>query len=326
MGRRSRDALDRGLWLGTGALALTAAGRASGWTGVPAAVALQAIAPWFVLAGVPLTGAALARRRPRLASIAAALTAGHLSWAVADLSRRPRASAMGNGTPLRLVTGNMLLDNPTPERFADALTGANADLVLVQELTPGNLAALRAAGLLDSHPHQVLDPRPCGYGSAMLSRLPLTDGEVIRPGGWPMTSAVVRTDVGPLRVVNVHTAAPVTAAKLTVWRRQLAFLGTLEPPDGGRLVLAGDFNATVHHAPFRTLTATGLRNAHRLAGRGWAGTYPSWWPGPELIRIDHVLVGDGVEAVDLRAGPAAGSDHRPLVSDLLLTSLPSQPG
>ncbi len=320
-GARSR-LLSGGLWLAAGALTAAVATRASGWCGVPAAVAAQSLTPWALLAGLPLTGAALAGGRPRLAALTATATAAQLPWAVADIGRGP-APVRADGTALRLVTGNMLLDNPTPERFAATLAAADADLVLVQELSPPNLVALRGAGLLASHPHQLLDPRPGGYGSALLSRLPLTDATVVHPGGWPMTTAVAHCATGPLRIVNVHTAAPVTSDKLVVWRRQLAWLAELVPPTGGRLVLAGDFNATVHHAPFRSLTAAGLRNAHRSAGRGWAGTYPTWWPGPELLRIDHVLVGDGIEPVAVESRRGSGSDHRPLVADLRL--LPTGP-
>jgi endonuclease/exonuclease/phosphatase (EEP) superfamily protein YafD len=39
---------------------------------------------------------------------------------------------------------------------------------------------------------------------------------------------------------------------------------------------------------------------------------------PPMLRIDHVLVGEGVSVLGQRTGTGRGSDHRPLVTDLAI--------
>jgi endonuclease/exonuclease/phosphatase (EEP) superfamily protein YafD len=96
-------------------------------------------------------------------------------------------------------------------------------------------------------------------------------------------------------------------------------LAALPAPDPGVLrVLAGDFNATFDHAALRAVLARGWADAAQRAGRGLAWTWrPLRLPAPRLV-IDHVLIDPriAVAAVDLVHLP--GSDHRALVTDLVL--------
>ena len=88
----------------------------------------------------------------------------------------------------------------------------------------------------------------------------------------------------------------------------------------GPVVVTGDFNATPWTPPVRRLMAeTGLR----CAPGALAGTYPAALLGrmvpPWLaIPIDIVLAGGGAHAVGRRRGPAIGSDHWPVVIELIL--------
>jgi endonuclease/exonuclease/phosphatase (EEP) superfamily protein YafD len=87
----------------------------------------------------------------------------------------------------------------------------------------------------------------------------------------------------------------------------------------GALVVAGDFNATRHHPSFRRLLSDGMADAHEERGRGWAATWPrNRRPLPPLMRLDHVLVSPGVGVRSIREGLGQGSDHRPIIADLVL--------
>ena len=68
---------------------------------------------------------------------------------------------------------------------------------------------------------------------------------------------------------------------------------------------------------FRRLLDDGaLHDASR--GRGPAPTWPVGL-GPMRIPIDHCLHSDGVVVTDRRTGPGVGSDHLPLIVDLLIS-------
>jgi endonuclease/exonuclease/phosphatase (EEP) superfamily protein YafD len=82
------------------------------------------------------------------------------------------------------------------------------------------------------------------------------------------------------------------------------------------LLIAGDFNTTPHSPHFTDLiNRSGLRSA--ALGRHWAPTWPTFFM-PAGIQIDHVLVSDGVAVKRFETGPAVGSDHLPIIVDLLL--------
>jgi endonuclease/exonuclease/phosphatase (EEP) superfamily protein YafD len=85
--------------------------------------------------------------------------------------------------------------------------------------------------------------------------------------------------------------------------------------DGGLAptIVAGDFNAPPEGRNFRDHWGD-LRNAFGVAGVGFGATRLNGWI---RLRIDHVLYGTGFRAVRAWVGNAAGSDHLPLIVDLV---------
>lgn len=74
------------------------------------------------------------------------------------------------------------------------------------------------------------------------------------------------------------------------------------------LVIAGDFNSTVHTWSYHHL-ARGMQDAFVEAGKGHGLTYHARYP---VVRIDHVLVSPHWEVYRAEVTPAPYSDHRPL--------------
>ena len=86
-----------------------------------------------------------------------------------------------------------------------------------------------------------------------------------------------------LRVVHVHV---LSLASTRLWLRMLDEL----PPASPKVlrIIAGDFNATLDHSPFRAVLNRGYADAADRAGHGLEPTYPA--DSPIGIAIDHVLV------------------------------------
>jgi endonuclease/exonuclease/phosphatase (EEP) superfamily protein YafD len=62
-----------------------------------------------------------------------------------------------------------------------------------------------------------------------------------------------------------------------------------------------------------------LADAHERRGRGWATTWPrDRWPLPPLMRLDHVLVSPDIGVRSVTEGHGQGSDHRPIIAELVL--------
>jgi endonuclease/exonuclease/phosphatase (EEP) superfamily protein YafD len=127
-----------------------------------------------------------------------------------------------------------------------------------------------------------------------------------------MAQATVDMPFGPTTVIAVHTWQPL--ANVTALRAQLAALGEVVSETDGPLILAGDFNASRQHAPFRALLDTGLTDAHLATGRGWAASWPVGARVPPFALIDHVLVSDQLAVDEVGEVPVPASDHRALVA------------
>ncbi len=88
---------------------------------------------------------------------------------------------------------------------------------------------------------------------------------------------------------------------------------------GRPVIVAGDLNAPETSPVIRTLLDRGLRDAYSSAGRGYGYTHGhSTRLMIPFLRIDHILVGPEIGVVDAFAGGRDGSEHRPVIADLLL--------
>jgi endonuclease/exonuclease/phosphatase (EEP) superfamily protein YafD len=117
----------------------------------------------------------------------------------------------------------------------------------------------------------------------------------------------------------VHTISPTSSGYARRWRREIDALRAEVKRATLPVVMAGDFNATRDHRPFRRLLDAGVRDAHDVVGAGWT---PTWKANslllPPVLRIDHVLASPAFAVTGYRAGADIGSDHRPVTVELAL--------
>jgi endonuclease/exonuclease/phosphatase (EEP) superfamily protein YafD len=204
---------------------------------------------------------------------------------------------------LRLVTANL-------QQSADAralrawLDAQTADLVLLQEVTPalaGQLARWQ------DYPYRVLAPADSPFGLALLSRLPLHNGQVRRDSDdIPSIEATLGNGEQAVSLSLVHPMPPLSP----YWhhKRNLGLQLTLQRNAAGGLpgLLAGDLNASPWSQATRDLHDLGWYRANDLRptwpalGRGWLG-----------IAIDQVLVHGPWRVVEQELGPDLGADHLP---------------
>ena len=84
----------------------------------------------------------------------------------------------------------------------------------------------------------------------------------------------------------------------------------------GPLIVAGDFNATLHAGGIRALRDVGLLDAHEALGRGLATTWPNGMFSAPPLHLDHVFLSPHLVPVAVTEGHGAGSDHRPVIVDV----------
>ncbi|MEV4755303.1 endonuclease/exonuclease/phosphatase family protein [Micromonospora sp. NPDC049559] len=317
LARRRGPVLTLLCWLAVAPLALWAVVRLGGLERGPL-VQLVAFTPYAAAASpLPLV-LALALRRWGPAALAT-LAALALVGAVA-----PRAIAddgtVASGPELRVLTANVLGGAGDPAALVGLVRDARVDVLALQEFDPGTGAALDRLGLVTLLPYRQLNPVADASGSALYSRYPLTDGGVRRnAGGFTQAYGTLRVPGAPAVLVeSVHPASPYSLAMLDDWRDDLR----AEPPAtprGPLRILAGDFNATLDHAPLRDLLDTGYADAAATAGAGLAGTWGPYDGDPiPPVTIDHVLVDRRIGVRRVAVHPPAGSDHRPVLAELTL--------
>ena len=274
-------------------------------------IRLSAFGLLHPLPAYPVLAAAVVGRR-RLLGAAATLVALRHAALVRSGCQGGGEAAVENGAELTVVIANLARDLPDHAGLARALVELEADLALVQELTPATLAGLRAVGVPDRFAHRFEDPEEGYFGSAIYSRHPIVDPRVVELGRRRMAMATLDLDGRPVTVVPVHTQAPVKQRDLVPWQTGFGDLGAVAARAPGPVILAGDWNATWASRPFRrTVRHYGLRDAHASVGRPLVRTWPTnRRPLPPLLGLDRVVVSSDVGVLAVDEHPAAGSDHR----------------
>lgn len=233
---------------------------------------------------------------------------------------------------LTVMTYNVGAGLADPRRLVEVLRESRADIIGLQELAPEQGAAI--ADLLgEAYPHQVLHPTGIP-GKGIISRFGLHETRMLdlHPGR-PDLQAVVDAPDGEMTVIVAHPPPPrfgrnrMQQTALTNEQISNIVAATLS---GNPAVLLTDFNRTGWQAAYRQLRASGLIDAFGTAGRGLGLTLPTRLanlayrghplgeiPIPPLLRVDYVWHTAHFRAVDSWIGPNAGSDHLPVLAELV---------
>lgn len=266
-------------------------------------------------AGAALLGAAALAwgRRPAWTALALLLAGYNGYRAFEPLPATPAPTVRSQ--PFRLLVANVFYGNREHARVLELVRDTQPDAVVFVEVTAEWRAALRPLEEQLPHASPVVGGR---HGVLILSRWPIVSAQALQavPGGDAFLDA--RLDVAGRRVtvLAVHASWPLGAGNWALRNRQLESIARLAPSAVKPLIVAGDLNTTPHSPHFDVLLETGgLRSA--AADRRWAPTWPMFFL-PGGIQIDHVLLSGNVAVRAFRTGPAVGSDHLPIVADLVL--------
>lgn len=275
---------------------------------------------WWTLPALPLLVLALLLRR-RVAVLALSVPALLFVWAHGGLFVGSAPAAAGD---LRVASYNTFVQAPDTTHVASLVRDEHPDVLLVQEILPGQARSIRD-GVVDHLPHSWFgEPGRVG-GVGVLSRHPIVE---VRPIGSPdvlsRPTAVVVLDVGgrQVQVVPVHLTSPCMLCGESVLERQRfeaerrraemdAILQALD--EEVPAVVGGDFNSDRRADPYRALAAAGFRDPQIEAGSGPGFTWPASRMG--TVRIDWVLA-RGLVPAAAWVDPPRASDHRPVVADL----------
>jgi len=229
-----------------------------------------------------------------------------------------RAPADAPGVRLRVLAANVAGNDAAAHQVLDAVRRWDVDVFSAIELAPAVALAYDADGANRLFPHRVLNSQPGFRGTGLYSRRPLRKQ-------WPpiavdfglSAARLLLPGAAPVDLLAVHVPAPTDRRATGRWRhdmRELPSTGTTAAAG----VLAGDFNATLDHAELRRLLDRGYRDAAEQAGTALRPTWPAGRLIPTQVTIDHVLADRRIRVVSARSVAIPGSDHRGVLTELLL--------
>jgi endonuclease/exonuclease/phosphatase family metal-dependent hydrolase len=261
-----------------------------------------------------------------LAALLAIPAALLVTWQLPPLRRARSQAALGRsrGTGsaaatfrLRLFTVNAKVGAADPAAILRILRQYDVDVLAVQELTLPMVARLAAAGLTQVLPFSHLDLRPGSPGTGLWVRWPLTPLPPVPGLTWAAPRARIDPLGGlPVTLTAVHPVTPVRG-RADRWRRELAMIQhTLAAVDEPQVV-AGDFNATRDHGPFRELLAAGLLDCADASQNRFRSRFT--WPSLPVMRLDHVLVSRTATVPMTRTIRVIGTDHHGVLADIEFT-------
>jgi endonuclease/exonuclease/phosphatase (EEP) superfamily protein YafD len=283
-------------------------------------IVAAALAPLLMAAALPaVVLSALARQEiPLVASAVVLVAAVATQWPLyrARWRRRPPP----HGRRLRVMQANILIGGADPDALAAAVDRLGIDVLTVCEVTPQGLDRILASRLPALLPHYHCSTGEVGDGTGIWSRHPLSD--LRRHDGFVTELLSARVDLpgGPAPLVYAVHPVPPWPRKPADWLREMELLRQMlakAARTAGPVIVAGDFNATADHRPYRALLEGDFRDAAVSVGAGIAPTYAAdrWYP--PIIAIDHILLREAV-AHEVHTIALPGSDHRGIWAEITL--------
>ncbi len=232
---------------------------------------------------------------------------------ILNVANRPACDA--GEARLAVMSLNAEYGRADVAQLAEAVERRDIDTLVIAEVDEALIAALLATepGSRFVHRSGQTSEGASPAGTVVLSRHPATRVEVParQTGTFQQPAMSIDVDGRAVLLRAVHPQPPV-ARSIEQWRAGLVELGEWQRAQRGRpLVMAGDFNASAAHAPFRNAK----RGMYDTAGLWPRATWPRERAYPPFADIDHVLV-RGLNVDDAGTEDIDDTDHRAVWADL----------
>jgi endonuclease/exonuclease/phosphatase (EEP) superfamily protein YafD len=222
------------------------------------------------------------------------------------------------GVRVRVLLSNVLTSNRDLDGLGALVAETSPDLIALLEPNATWFARLRP--MLRDYPSKIEIDNEANFGIALYARAPMRAALELLGSRQPsVVASVALAGAAPLSVILTHPVPPITAESEGIHRRHLAAVAERATTLPRPLLVLGDLNTTPWASTFAQLVRrSGLRDTR--AGFGVQATYPTRprWMAPLRIPIDHALVSEDIVVLDRRVAGDLGSDHFPVVLDLVV--------
>jgi len=228
------------------------------------------------------------------------------------------APAWAGATPgqhLRILHSNVLRSN---RRYSEVISLVKAEQPDIAVFVEVNTSWAKELSVLSEiFPYYSNQQESEAFGSAIYSKLPLENAFVKAFSNQRKSLSVdVKFQGKIIALILVHPTVPIKQKSFINRNKQLAAIGEYAAQVKTPLIVVGDFNTTMWSPFYKNMVKTGnLRNAR--SGFGILPTWPTFLP-LAYIPIDHFLVSKEIGVLKIRTGRNVGSDHLPLITDLVI--------
>jgi endonuclease/exonuclease/phosphatase (EEP) superfamily protein YafD len=228
------------------------------------------------------------------------------------------APALAGATPeqnLRILHSNVLRSN---RRYSEVISLVKAEQPDIAVFVEVNTSWAKELSVLsEMFPYYSQQQESENFGSAIYSKLPLENVSVKAfSQGRKSLLADVKFQGKIISMILAHPTVPIKQQSFIDRNKQLAAIGEYAAQVKNPLIVVGDFNTTMW-SPFYTNMVKTAKVRNARSGFGILPTWPTFLP-LAYIPIDHFLVSKEIGVLKIRTGRNVGSDHLPLITDLVL--------
>lgn len=222
---------------------------------------------------------------------------------------------------IRFLTFNLHGRSTDPDALRRMLERESADIVLLAEVPNETRTVLR--DWADLYPYQILADAGFPVDAVLLSRWEIRSRSVDRSVMRYRSTLTVGLcdpdqDHRCFTLIGLHAEQPFGEGAGRQRAQLAGVISEVKAASTRAVVVMGDLNVTPWARGFRPLIEeAGLADTARA--RKLSATWRSRFPLLGLP-IDHILANSGFETVQNRVGEDIGSDHFPVIADLILKS------
>lgn len=237
--------------------------------------------------------------------------------------------ASNHPAKLRVLSSNVNVENQKYSQVLSFVRREKPDIAVFMEIHQDWVKELDT--LKNILPYSIVKANPYNLGIAVYSKRPLEKASIAFFGTTQNPSIVGKLNINgeTISLVVAHPPPPIKSALFTARNQQLEEIGKYIKSLSTQVIVMGDLNITMWSPYYKQfMSQTGLKNSRQ--GFGIVPTwpvktnYPPYSKMPILftrlfsIPIDHCLISPDIKVAKTRAGSSVGSDHRPLITDLVL--------
>ncbi|MEO0896205.1 MAG: endonuclease/exonuclease/phosphatase family protein [Bacteroidota bacterium] len=246
-----------------------------------------------------------------------------LNASIDRFRRIPLPSFEKNQKEISLLSYNLFFKNGYKSQIIQEIKQTKADVVFLQELTPGWNQSL-SSSVYPAYPYQKTYLNKGTRGLAILSKFPIVQYELVKTSrGIPFAQyCVVKVKGEKLVLVNGHLTSPAVAVEnpdhfYSLYRENAIhrqqqwdkLSHKLQDLNIERQIIGGDLNTMPYEPLYRQIRHE-WRDLFKAKGKGWGATFPNVARIPlPMIKLDYIMFRGKIRPLESRVLQGSSSDH-----------------